>query len=178
MTAETTPAGVSRRDLMKKAVVAGGIAWVAPTVLASPAFATAPGCPDCNHGPNGQLFGIKFQIGSNTCEGPGDNATTGNCGASAGISQIRNGCCLVGAGVITKSESNGGFNFVIGAGIQFCNAYAKCAETCSTGEPFVTVSAGTGGTTNVRIDCGADNSLSHVELYVCVNGTNIPAGCG
>jgi hypothetical protein len=177
---QTTPAGVSRRDLMKKAAVAGGLVWVAPTVLASPAFAGASGCPSCTDGANGQLFGIKFQQGSNTCEGPGTNpGGDGNCGAQAGITNFRNGCCLITAGLITKSDSSGGMNFVIAAGLQFCNAFAKCGNTCFTNDAQkITVTPGANGATNVRIDCDGDQQgLSHIELFVCVNGTTIPAGC-
>jgi len=44
--------GVSRRDLIRKATVAGGIVWATPviqtmTTAASAAGTPEPGCPDC-----------------------------------------------------------------------------------------------------------------------------------
>jgi hypothetical protein len=48
-----------RRDLIKKAAVAGGIAWVAPTVLASPAQAQVAACtPKCGPTNNGTFTGM------------------------------------------------------------------------------------------------------------------------
>lgn len=56
--------GMDRRDMIKKAVVAGGVAWVAPTVLASSASAAEVlGCtPKCGPTNNGTFSGTVTVI--------------------------------------------------------------------------------------------------------------------
>lgn len=59
MTDETTSGGLSRRNLLKKGAIAGGIAWTAPVIssLATPAAAAvqgpSPGSFSCCHCYNG-----------------------------------------------------------------------------------------------------------------------------
>lgn len=179
MGAEQQSTGVSRRDLLKKAAVAGSVAWVAPTVLANPAFAANP-C-QCADGPNGSLFGLKWDNPSSATPNatPGTNVSTGNCAASAGYTTHRSGLCLFEAGLITATISNSGLNITIAQGISYCAAFAKCGNQCESGAQQVTVTNNPDGTTSVRVDCDGSTGggLSHIELIVCVNGTNIPADC-
>lgn len=89
-----TTGGVSRRDLIKKSVVAGGLVWATPTLLATPAGAEHS-CEHCNF-----LFGIKFTRpgscgGTAPCSAPGTTASPGNCLASAGHTGFADGCCLL-----------------------------------------------------------------------------------
>ncbi len=166
---ETDEKNLSRRDLIKKSVIAGGVAWVAPTVLASPAYA-ANGCNCADN----TFFGLKFNNDANSCQGPGTNPSKGNCGASAGLSNFRNGCCLVAAGLITFSNAgNTKHTYVLKQGVRFCNAFGKFGEDC-TQVTGVTVTNNPDGTTTVVVQ---GSNLSHSELYVCVDGTTIPAGC-
>jgi hypothetical protein len=58
---QATGRGVARRDLIKKAAVAGGVAWAAPIVLASPAEAQVQACtPKCGPTVNGSFTGKVF----------------------------------------------------------------------------------------------------------------------
>ena len=178
MGAEQQSTGVSRRDLIKKAAVAGGVAWVAPTVLANPAFAANP-C-GCSEGANGQLFGIKFQEGSSTCASPGANASgEGNCGAIDGITNFRDGCCLVTAGIVSAPVYSGGAaTITLGPGVSLCKGFSKCGPNCLSSSAQVSTTPGDNGTTIVRFDCDSapQGGLSHLELFVCVNGTASPGG--
>jgi hypothetical protein len=164
---------LSRRDLIKKSVVAGGIAWVAPTVLASPAFAAN----NCNCADNA-FFALKrnnLNGGSvSDCESPGTNVAPGNCGASAGLSNFRSGCCLATAGLVSFSGGGSTHTWVLRQGVRLCQAFGKFGNECSS-TTGVTVTNNADGTTTVVI---SGPTLSHSEIYVCVDGTTIPAICG
>lgn len=109
MDEQTGSAGLSRRDVLKRSAVVGGLVWVAPTVLASPAGATPP-CPPA------QRYAIKHD-GGRTCETPGTEPSEGNCAASAGFTLFNDGCCLE-PGPVTFTESSGGatHTYVLAAG--------------------------------------------------------------
>lgn len=178
MTAEQEMAttGVSRRALIKKAAVAGGIAWVAPTVLANPAFAAnACGCLDT------QLFALKFQNNSQDCTAPGANPRgDGNCLARNNNTNFRDGCCLKTAGLITgPTYGPNTATFTLASGLTFCSGFSKCGPNClGTATSNVVATTNQNGTTTVVFNCvGVQEGLSHLELLVCVNGTAIPAGC-
>lgn len=163
-------AGLSRRDMLKRSVVVGGLAWVAPTVLSSPVGASAVSCPA------GQRYAIKHNNGPHgaaSCEVPGTNPSPGNCTASSGITQFQSGCCLE-PGLISFASSGAGqtHTYTLAAGVGFYAGFAKCGADCHSGSPYVTVSvhAGTGVTT-VVMSCP---SLSHSELVVCLSGSNLP----
>jgi len=56
---DDTGAGLSRRDLIKRGAVVGGVVWAAPVVqsLSSPAFAGTPGGGECEN-----FFRFKFNL--------------------------------------------------------------------------------------------------------------------
>ena len=163
---------LNRRELIKKSVIAGGVAWVAPTVLANPAHATHV----CNCAHNA-FFGLKRNNqqggGTGACEAPGNNDSAGNCGFSNGMTDFRNGCCLATAGLVTFSGGGATHTWVLKQGVRLCQAFGKFGNTCSS-TTGVTVTNNPDGTTTVVIS-GAN--LSHSEIYVCVDGTTIPAAC-
>jgi hypothetical protein len=155
--------GISRRDLIKTSVVAGGVVWVAPTLLARPAGAGVS-C-DC---PAGHLFAIKTE-----------NAKTGTtCTFDFGPAQFdcidvtgaTSAQCLIDSGdLIPPNSCPDGQNthvYQLGAGVQFCAGGAKggCVENCGT----TTV---VGNTVTITHQC-----LSHSEILVCVPGT-LPEEC-
>lgn len=62
------PTGISRRQMLTRSAVAGGVVWTAPTLLSSPAGAQIEPCP-CN---GGALTTVKIS-----------STPSRNCGASA-----------------------------------------------------------------------------------------------
>ena len=67
--------GFSRRELIKKSAVAGGLAWAAPVLMTNAAVAQVgdPTCtPECNQCTNGQRVYAKFAPG-NSAPSPGSN---------------------------------------------------------------------------------------------------------
>lgn len=171
---DDSAAGISRRDLIKKSVVVGGLVWVAPTVVASPAG--AGGNQPCGHCPAGTVFGIKHDVGTPGCTTPGANPNGGgNCSAIAGVTTFRPGCCLETAGLVTFTIVSAGVHrYHLAPGVTMCSASAKCAGTCFTTAPQVVVVDNPDGSTDVTVSC---SNLSHSELIVCVRGTSIPTAC-
>lgn len=176
--------GLSRRDLLKRSAVVGGLVWIAPTVLASPASATVVTCtPE-------RRFAIKH-LKDGTCLTPGTNvAVAGNCAAKGGFTAFHAGCCLENpGGVITFTSSNGGntHTYHLPVGVGFAAAFVYCggkgegdqgtAQGCwPHQEPHnehVTEDANPDGSTTVVMTC---TTLVHSELIVCMSGSNVP-GC-
>ncbi len=105
---KTADAGLSRRDMIKRTAVAGGIAWAAPTLWAAPAGAvqTGPGCQECEN--DGILYYVKIA-----------SASSANCGQAcidlgtydSKPGEPRCGTCLFESGaitfVVTESFTNG-----------------------------------------------------------------------
>lgn len=166
---ETSERGLSRRDLIKRSAVVGGVVWAAPTLLSglsSPAAAQTSGC--CS-GPN--VFRMKSENSSCVAGGGGAaNCLTGGTSSN----------CLCNNGV-TLSVGANTHTWTLSPGIQFCAGAAKVGEACEDGScltdpPFVTT-ATVDGTTVVTITGSADEGcgLSHSEIIVCANTR--PAGC-
>ncbi|HEX2699149.1 MAG TPA: twin-arginine translocation signal domain-containing protein [Acidimicrobiales bacterium] len=173
MERETGTEGLSRRDVLKRSAVVGGLVWVAPTVLSSSAGATSN---LANCAPSSR-FALKHGAPNEACETPGTNPTTGNCSASAGFTSFRDGCCLESHGLITFSESGNHqtHTYVLASGVELAGAFAKCATDCIGYSPSssvitVTTDPSTGKTT-VTITC---SNLSHSEIVVCFSGSNAP----
>ncbi len=168
---ESSDAGQTRREILKRSVVVGGLVWVAPTVLASPAGATTVPCDPAHR------YAVKHEVGKAGCSTPGTKASTGSCAPSAGITVFEKGCCVEN-GLVTFTESQGGttHTYVLAAGVGFVQGFGKCAGVCFRhGQPEAVVTKeddlATGKTT-ITISCP---KLSHSELIVCLNGSNLPA---
>jgi hypothetical protein len=156
--------GLSRRDLIKRSAVVGGVAWAAPTILSSLSSPAAAHTATCCSGPN--VFRLKS----------GDNcATTPTCSTGVGaqdcLTTVGANCCLFNNGV-TLSCADTTHTWTLAAGIQFCAGAAKAALRCETGPPQVTHVHNANGTTTVTI---TDPQLSHSEIVVCT--PTAPAGC-
>jgi len=72
---EENGAGLSRRDLIKRGAVVGGVVWAAPVVqsLTSPAFAGTPGGGECEN-----FFRFKFNVVDGVAI-PDDGTSTPDC---------------------------------------------------------------------------------------------------
>ena len=167
------PGGLSRRDVLKRSAVVGGLVWVAPTVLTSSAGAstTLATCPASSR------FVLKHEAPNRGCETSGRNPSPGNCAASAGFTEFRDACCLEAAGLITFTQTNPQTHtYVLASGVALAGAFGKCANSCFAHQvPHNAVvsdvkNAGTGETT-VTITC---SNLSHSEIVVCFTGTQAP----
>lgn len=196
-------AAPSRRDMLKKTVVAGGLVWAAPTILSAPASAQEPtDCRDCEN--NGVLYRVKIS-----------SATSANCGDAcidirgfyaSGPGQPRCGTCLFDSGALARTEVfvNGQYRGaevtidprlrLVEAGVQYkgkcytvdCTddfAYTKADPS----DPNIRVTLGTpqvppadpGTRTSVFFETGTDNQpINHTDFVVCfpAGGTDFP-GC-
>ncbi|MET0728075.1 MAG: twin-arginine translocation signal domain-containing protein [Acidimicrobiales bacterium] len=91
----TEPAGIHRRDLIKKSAIAGAAAWTAPAIIdsfISPAAASSISFPtSCSYGLivftyQGNTYVMKIESGSSTCSGSNttsadDSFSEFQCGA-------------------------------------------------------------------------------------------------
>lgn len=192
-------AAPSRREMLKKTVVAGGLVWVAPTILSAPAGAQTD-CRDCEN--NGVLYRVKIA-----------SATSANCGDAcidirgfyeSGPGAPRCGSCLFDVGALARTEifENGQYRGaeveidprlrLVEAGVQY---QGQCytvdctdgfAYTPAEGGPGIRVEVGTlpvppgtGTPTVVTFTTGTDNQpINHTDFIVCfaAGGTDFP-GC-
>lgn len=187
----TESAGFTRRDLLKRSVIVGGLVWVAPTVLASPASATVFECTESNRLAIRQ---VKNGTGA-TCVAVGkDAAVDGNCAAKEPVppptgvpgdnySKAAAGCCLIDAGLITFTVSDSGntHTYVLSTSVKFSQAFAYCKPgTPDAGcwkheDPHNdhVVEDLVGGLVTVVVKC---DDLVHSELIVCFTGSR-PSNC-
>lgn len=165
--------GLSRRDVLKRSAVVGGLVWVAPTVLTSAAGAstTLATCPASSR------FALKHGAPNQGCETAGTNVAPGNCAASGGFTEFRDACCLEAAGLITFTQTNPQTHtYVLASGLALAGAFGKCGNTCFGHENphnavVSDVKDAITGETTVTITC---SSLSHSEIVVCFTGTQAP----
>jgi hypothetical protein len=163
--------GLSRRDLIKRSAVVGGVAWAAPTVLSSLSSPAAAHTATCCTGPN--VFRLKSGAGCTSCDtGVGANDCLTTFGAN---------CCLFNNGV-TLACTTTTHTWTLAAGIQFCQGAAKVGQNCAlgsclTGPANVSHTHNANGTTTVTItgSAGSGCGLSHSEIVVCA--PTRPAGC-
>jgi hypothetical protein len=164
---------VSRRDLIKKSAIVGGVIWATPMVMAGPAGAAgALGCPNC---PDGMLYGLKNDTSNGT------NITTVGGGATCVVvpaGGVKDAECLYNAGLITISASGSTTTFVLSPGIEYCQAAAKGAQNapggpCAQSNAAVQEDTPSAGFTTIVV---THPTLSHTELIVCVTGS-LPSEC-
>lgn len=164
--------GLSRRDVLKGSAVVGGLIWIAPTVLASPAGAGGVTCPP------GSLYAVKHVAGQAACGTPGDDPST-DCAAAGGYTAFKNGCCLVTGGLITFEVTTEGSEklhvYTLAAGVGFVEGFVRCGSICKshdhTAHGCVVDELNDDGTTTVTFSC---TDLVYSELFVCVSGTTVP----
>jgi len=165
-------AGLSRRDVLKRSAVVGGLVWIAPTILAGPASATVVTCPA------NRRYAIKHGSPNQGCEVPGTNAGgSGNCAAQAGFTEFQNGCCLEPTLVRFVASANGTTHtYTLAPGVGFSQGFVKCANDCHRhvdphNEFVIEDQDPVTGITTVIMTC---SNLSHSELIVCLDGSNLP----
>lgn len=175
------PSGLSRRELLTRTAVAGGLVWAAPVLLASPAGAVHDPCA-CH---DGLIYFFKI---------PSQNAV--NCGniTCTTLDNQENalcGTCLVDQGVVVIDQvvfDAGNLSFAritfspdISL-IQFCGQstnnflVVNCPGFADpTGQ--VTVTPNANGTTTIEIDPDADKPLNENGFIFCAPEGTPPPGC-
>jgi hypothetical protein len=155
---------VSRRELLKKSVAVGGLAWVAPQLLSQPVSAQTGTCVDC---PSGSF--IRFKS-SDTC-GCESGVGAQDC-LTTGIAS----CCLFNNGVTLSCPDEDTNVWTLAPGIEYCAGAAKSGTNCNAGNFSIVVVNNPDGSTTVTINDPSPQSLSHSEIQVCVRGS-LPESC-
>lgn len=155
---------VTRRELIKKSIAAGGAVWVAPVLLSQPVSAQSQGCEDC---PPGSFFRLKSTDACGCDSGVGAN----DC-LTTGIAS----CCLFNNGVTLSCPDEDTDVWTLAPGIEYCAAASKAGTGCNEGNYSINVVNNQDGTTTVTINDPSPQSLSHSEIQVCVRGS-LPGSC-
>jgi hypothetical protein len=179
-----TESSISRRDLLRKGAVAGAVAWTAPVVLSSPAFAATGKCSGSKKCIN--FRSVKFENGTSCtaagndggCPAPGIT----NC-AGAAVTDFPSGCAGDG---ITGSQADNLGTINIPAGIVPLVVHIKTGGNCyrivfdENGQPGAPTPAPSGVTiviqgnigsgytvTATKTGTGGGAGISHLTLYYC-----------
>jgi hypothetical protein len=157
--------GLSRREVLKRAAIVGGVAWAAPVIqsITTPAFAqvTPPGC-------KAGCFWVKVDPGG-VCEDANGTVTCPSC--LGGATQEPGGCPCV-AGLVTEGpqECTGpedGWTLApLPAGCTFLGGNSVCAGACG---PAATPNPD-GSWTFPPCPSGPQGQLqcvSHIEFCYC-----------
>lgn len=170
------PGGLSRRELITRTAVAGGLVWAAPVLMASPASAQFDTC-GCG---DGLVYFIKIasahgvNCGNITCTNLDDakTAVCGTCLVESGIVVIAD--LVFEAGTVRFSSITLGDEVAL---IQFC------AQTKST---HITVDCpgfvDSAGIITVKnggklIEADPATPLNEVGLILCAPSGTPPPGC-
>jgi hypothetical protein len=150
--------GLTRRELIRRGAIAGGLAWSAPVLqsLGTPAFAQGYPCrPGCfwvkveRPGPEGGV-GVA-------CEDANGTVTCPNC--LGGRSQDLGGCCWVAGRVVFEPENGGCATLTLPPGCEFLGGFSKgCDPDC----PPATLTAD-----GAEFCCPDGKDVSHVEFCFC-----------
>ena len=182
MVDENRDEGQSRRDLLKKGAIVGAVAWTAPMIISSPAFAATAQCSGSV--PCTNFFFVKVNGDGSVTSGVGD----GSCGTRT-IKQCNNTNATLqdGGGHIASSSGNGNLLTIkLTAGTVPILVTAKYGANChdytynentktfSAPSPATLCTAsvttsGTvaGGLTIIIASNGSGCGISHVNLYFC-----------
>lgn len=158
--------GISRRDLIKKSAVAGGIIWAAPVLMSSPALADhspdcGPGCSECH---DGQIVYAKFAPGGSS-PNPGSNCLNpGPDAVSVTLEDLECGGLIVISDVET-SDSTAGFSITAPEELRIIRTSIKSEESC-----FVTCCEDSFATVEKYA-----NSVKPAPHQECSAGADFPA---
>lgn len=162
-----------RREVLKKAAVAGAVGWTAPLIISSVANATNSSgtCPDkvCV-----DTYFARWERGGSCMDslggggtGGGGNCTLGDLGLSALPSS---GCAFVKV----KSFGTNTWSFYLAPGFSVTKTGVKAGAGCCNGSVSYTGECGTtsdgfeyGDVVNVHNDCLVDNEISNLSLVIC-----------
>lgn len=198
---DATSGGMSRRDLIKKSAVAGGLVWASPVLLQGVASAQT----NCRSCPNGVLYTLKIPSGSAV-----------NCGQGC-LERFTCGTCLFDVGAVTfvatEFFTNGktrAAEVTLDPRLRLVATSGKFSGPCSVapvsscdddppfsgGNPRITVFPGTppnpganppnpGTPTTITFVSSAAPSatggdvdpLNHVDITVCFSGGTKFPGC-
>jgi hypothetical protein len=126
---EQSPGGISRRDMIKASVIAGGLVWSAPMLLAGRASAAPSIC--CPTGFE-TAFAIKYTVGDQT----------GNCGVTCldmdkiGVDASANNlpcpppACLTREGIAVANFDNFGGTVTLSADVRVIAASVRTSRFC------------------------------------------------
>lgn len=175
MSTENQIGGVSRRDLLKKGAVAGGIVWAAPLVLSSPAGASYVGSDsECTHFYYGKFDTNETAetITPGTCQGSTNGST---CYAPGGAGYVENrtygsACATVIAVsgrtlTLSKYLNNDPTQPEIRAVEGFTKGGTVCGDAGASG---VTQNSSDGTWTITFPRRSPGGGFSHVEFAFCV----------
>jgi hypothetical protein len=155
---DNEPGGtISRRDLLKKSAVAGGIVWATPMILSDVAHAAIT-CESC---PPGKKYTIKYETP--------ETGTLGACTADSGEgnacydASLPSGCNLVaGTPTFVPNGSGGGtVTITIVAGVIVCAA--SVFPGCDS--EGVSIVPNQDGTTTITYQRA--RAMSHVTALLC-----------
>lgn len=157
--------GVTRRELLKRAAVAGSVAWAAPVIhsITTPAFAqVTPGCiAGC--------FWVKWDPTEPCVDVSGQSSIKcSNCLADEGLTQDRGGCPCIENAVTTQpcgDPATGTWTLTLPPGCTFHGGGSKCASDLC--QPAMDNGDGTVTFFPCLDASGKPKCISHIEFCYC-----------
>jgi hypothetical protein len=170
---------VSRRDLLKKSAVAGGVIWATPMVLSSTAGAQAVTCPQ---GSCPTYHRIKIDSGEQPVADAGGTGVKcnyfidlhggGQCAlpVPTGGSLVTTTCAQFNAAVKTVEDNPAGFpgnsvKIVLEDGFQFVAGFSK--KGAQVGDQQCPGAQGSSAIITVNCTTAVFRENSHIELLYC-----------
>jgi len=153
--------GLTRRDLIKRGAVAGGLVWTAPLILESAAAATTAGCSpcDCVTFYSGKWDTSAANLCSAVLSNPstaGPNGIDPTCGnASGGPSAYQPGT-LSTLQVVSCSTTS--ITFRVRCSGHIYGVKVKGGSSCTET---------TGGVCTTELTVRIPSNLSHIVVYWC-----------
>lgn len=157
--------GVTRRELLKRAAVAGSVAWAAPVIhsITTPAFAQAT--PGCIAG----CFWVKWDPTEPCVDVSGQSSIKcSNCLADEGLTQDRGGCPCIENAVTTQpcgDPATGTWTLTLPPGCTFHGGGSKCASDLC--QPAMDNGDGTVTFFPCLDASGNPKCISHIEFCYC-----------
>ena len=166
--------GLSRRDLIKRGAVVGGVVWAAPVVssMANPAFASSPPPPgDCTDKYRFQVdYGeTDFKAPTNPANGNQDCLPDGWAGVAGSVGADGSIPGHAGGNITVEWDFNGlerCAKITLPAGCILLDGDAKAGSSqggtlqCDDAEPVV-------GSAATYVVCLASRDISHIKGIVC-----------
>jgi hypothetical protein len=159
------PDGVTRREILKRAAIAGGVAWAAPAIksITTPAFAQTT--PQCIAG----CFWVKLDE-NGVCDDAGSRFCP-DCTGAFPVPRSPGGCPCVENAVTMQPCSDpatGTWTLTLPPNCTFHGGYSKCGgpqdQLC---EPAIDNGDGTVTFLSCKDPPGADKCISHIEFCYC-----------
>jgi hypothetical protein len=168
-----TRAGLSRREIIKRSAVAGGLVWTAPVVidsLASPAGAlsvcTSTACSTTTPSHSCTWYGFRIVANATSCSAFGgnldkcpnvDNFWSTLTNPSNGFTTVSG--CPPGTVITSSSVSNITFTLPSNCNVAIGTVFAG-NDCCYFGAPAA-------GSCTTSVGMCAGHGISHVDVIVC-----------